>query len=236
MEVNLNRPAQCSQLDADAKYYTLGTMANARDSLGPNMKPIPQLSKAKDSVAAVCLYPTNQNRKALFSKTLLPAVRHEDNYLKDDKLDLKAKHAERKKAEEKDHARHKPPDDEDELEAEERMTKALFEAVENDDEEEIDELVEAGARLDAVDWLGRTALLQAAASGQAAATEKLLSLECRADFEDHAGGTALMWAAGNGHGEVVEQLLAADGCEVNHVNKEGESSLLIASEWGHLEV
>lgn len=210
-------------------------MENARDSLGPNMKPMPQLSKAKDSVAAVCVYPTNQNRKALFSKTLLPAVK-KDNYLKDDHLDLKALHAERKKAEEEEHARHKPPEDEDELEAEERMTKALFEAVENDDEDEIEELVEAGARLDAVDWLGRTALLLAAANGQVSATEKLLSLECKVDFEDHAGGTALMWAAGNGHGDIVEQLLAADGCEVNHVNKEGESALMIASEWGLLEV
>jgi hypothetical protein len=211
-------------------------VANAKDSIGHSMILI---SQGED----VSNYPTQRNRVSLFSNTLLPAVAVESassgavtvRFLHDSTFDLRERHARRKKLEAASHVRHKPPEDEDENEAEERMRKALFEAVENEEEEELQELVEAGARVDDIDWQGRTALMLAAAQGSLGATETLLALDSSCEQQDHTGATALLWAAGSGHDEAALLLLDA-GAALDHANYEGDTALMLASEWGHVEV
>ena len=211
-----------------------GRLLSTRDSIGHGMILI---SAGEEGV----VYPTQRNRLALFSKTLLPAVAAESSssgaarFLHDSTFDLRERHARRKKLEAASHGRHKPPDDPDECEAEERMRKALFEAVENEDEEELQELVESGARVDDVDWQGRTALMHAAAQGLLGATETLLTLASECEQQDHAGATALLWAAGCGQDDAVVLLLNASAA-VDHVNHEGDTALMLASEWGHADV
>ena len=210
--------------------------ALARDSISHGMILI---SQGED----VTNYPTQRNRLPLFSNTLLPAVAAESassgavtvRFLHDSTFDLRERNARRKKLEAASHVRHKRPEDEDEAETEERMRKALFEAVENDEEEELQELVEAGARVDDIDWQGRTALMHAAAQGLLGATETLLSLESSCEQQDHTGATALLWAAGNGEDEAALLLLDA-GAALDHTNHEGDTALMLASEWGHVEV
>ena len=211
-------------------------VANARDSISHGMI---LLSQGED----LSNYPTQRNRMALFSNTLLPAIAAESaspgtvpvRFLHDSTFNLRERHARRKQLEAASHARHKPPEDEDEAEAEERMRKALFEAVENEDEEELQELVEAGARVDDVDWQGRTALTHAAAQGSLGAIATLLSLEARCEQQDHTGATALLWAAGNGQDGAAALLLDARAA-LDHANHEGDTALMLASEWGHVEV
>ncbi|RCN36955.1 ankyrin repeat protein [Ancylostoma caninum] len=51
----------------------------------------------------------------------------------------------------------------------------------------------------------------------------------------HYGELPLHWAARSGHANVVA-LLANERVDVNALNKNGESALLIASRYGHVDV
>jgi cytohesin len=102
-------------------------------------------------------------------------------------------------------------------------------------------LVEAGGDVNATTYQQETALMWAAAEGHTAAVKALLDAKADAnrkarvttiDERKHAdhptgGFTALMYAVRNGH-EAVARTLAAGGADLNLVNGDGVTALIVA--------
>ena len=98
-------------------------------------------------------------------------------------------------------ARDRPPlkraltiEDEDEIATRERLTSDYFEAIANDEADEVQELIEAGAEVDCVDGSGRSGLMKAAAHGSTEVAAKLIELGANVALRDVGGWTALLWA------------------------------------------
>ena len=85
-------------------------------------------------------------------------------------------------------------------------------------------LVGAGAKLEATDEVGRTALIAAAHDGKRDCVEFLLGAGADVHAADKAGDTALHRAAENGQLECTRLLVGA-GADVAKRNKEGETAL-----------
>ena len=100
---------------------------------------------------------------------------------------------------------------------------------------ELSELIENGARVDAVDEDGRTALMVAVAKNNADCVKALLVVGADVNAEDKGGETALMKAALNGNAEIVKVLLEA-GADVNAKDKDGFTPLVCAAKKGYTEI
>lgn len=85
-----------------------------------------------------------------------------------------------------------PADDEAETRA--RLRADLFEAAKEGEEEEVEELLDAGALVDSVDGSGRTALMKAAAAGHANVVALLIERGAAVTKRDAGGAGALIWA------------------------------------------
>jgi len=98
----------------------------------------------------------------------------------------------------------------------------------------VENALNQGANVNAVDMLRRTALMAAAREGYAAIVERLLNVQgINVNAVDRFGGTALMWATGGGHAAIVERLLNVQGVDVNAVDRYGRTALISAAENGH---
>jgi hypothetical protein len=85
-------------------------------------------------------------------------------------------------------------------------------------------LIAHGAKVDAPDRNGLTALMAAASMGLGSNVRALISAGANVDARDEKGSTSLMWAAISGHPQVVEILLA-HGADVKVKNKDGLTAL-----------
>ena len=93
-------------------------------------------------------------------------------------------------------------------------------------------LLESGASVESKDKLGRTAVLSAVQSRNAAAVDVLLAKGADVNARDAQEGTALQRAAGSfGNQAMVEALLKA-GADVNAADKNGQTPLMWAARWG----
>jgi ankyrin repeat protein len=88
-------------------------------------------------------------------------------------------------------------------------------------------LLTKGARLDAVDHDGWTALMWAAWSGLPQVAGQLLNSGANHAPADHQGNTALILAAQRGEAEIVKALLAK-GADKSATNKAGQNALAAA--------
>ena len=115
------------------------------------------------------------------------------------------------------------------------------------------QLLEAGANLNTQKKYGDTPLMVAAQKGHVPAVALLLEAGADKDKPDEDGATPLFMAAKNGYKHVVELLLEAGAdkdivvpCGTKFVSrspwldevkeKSGATSLLIAAQWGHVDV
>ena len=96
-------------------------------------------------------------------------------------------------------------------------------------------LLSAGAKLDAKDEDGNTALMFAAAHDSTAALKALLDAGAKVDARNEDGRTALSLAAADGNLESVRLLVVA-GADLNRRDKEGRTALTHARESDHAEV
>jgi ankyrin repeat protein len=95
-------------------------------------------------------------------------------------------------------------------------------------------LLLAGARVDAANKQGETALHKAAREGHAPVVTALLQAGARVDAADKDGVTALHEAAANGHAPVVAALLQA-GARVDVADEDGDTALQMAFSRGHAQ-
>ena len=102
-------------------------------------------------------------------------------------------------------------------------------------------LLEHGARVNAVDREGRTALMWACIRGQENVVRKMLDvsiLDLDLNAGDRYGNTALFYAASNGQVNTVKQLIKAMkrfGLNIDKKNTQGMTPILEATKQGHDE-
>jgi ankyrin repeat protein len=119
--------------------------------------------------------------------------------------------------------------------AQQRMNLDLHTAAREGQHQRVQDLLAAGADMDAVDEAGRTAVHAAAAAGQLAGAQQLLAAGADVHAADEVGSTALHAAAAAGHQEVVQLLLTA-GADVGAADEKGRTALYLAAEAGHQKV
>lgn len=124
--------------------------------------------------------------------------------------------------------------------AENRMRKKelnikLCDAAKHGKTEEISNLLDQGAAVNAADKDGVTALMIAAQNNHFSFTQQLINRGADIIISNKYGGTALMRAAGKGHVEIV-RFLIEKGANVNKMSNTGFTALLAAASNGYLEV
>ena len=95
-------------------------------------------------------------------------------------------------------------------------------------------LIEHGAEVEALDWLGRTPLHWAAQFGLVDVADLLIQSGAEVDRQGQDGATPLHWAAREGHHEVV-RLLLARGAKPDVHDHEGRTPLHFGAWRGKLE-
>ncbi len=109
-------------------------------------------------------------------------------------------------------------------------------AVYLDQEDTVDLLIKAGAKVNTVDEYGETPLTLACANGNGAVIGKLLGAGADPNAARWDGETALMLAARSGNAEAV-QLLLSKGAKVDAAeSRKGQNALMWAAAAGHPEV
>ncbi len=100
------------------------------------------------------------------------------------------------------------------------------------DRSRLEELLDQGADVDAVDEKGRTALMWAAAWGRHDIVQLLLERGAQSDIRDGYGETALIKAARRGRTDIVETLLNIGGADPRACDNRGKTAMDKALEWG----
>lgn len=115
---------------------------------------------------------------------------------------------------------------------------ALLTAAESSDLQGVQDALENGAIVDAVDIAGITPLMMASAYGNidivALLVSKGANVNANVNAVDNYGVTALMFASNHGHKDIVE-LLITKGANVNAVSEEG-TALMFASNGGDKDI
>lgn len=99
----------------------------------------------------------------------------------------------------------------------------------------MDALLRAGARTDAVDARGRSALILAVQMQQTAVVIRLLESGADSNLADRNGRTALMYAVQNGLTDITRALLAGQA-GVDRRDRDGNTALMLAAAAGKIEV
>ena len=112
----------------------------------------------------------------------------------------------------------------------------LLEAVQNDSEEQLNELITLGIVANIVNKKGETPLIWAAKNGHGKCVKYMLnSPEIDVNKTSNQGETALFRAIENGHTECINLLLAKQGIDIDKANLKGETPLFKAADKGHTE-
>ena len=115
------------------------------------------------------------------------------------------------------------------------LDRALYEAAKDGDLTEVNEIILAGANVNAVIEGDGSPLIGAAQSGVIAIARRLLDAGADPDLPVEGDGSPLIHAAARGHLDIVTLLLDR-GADVNQIVPGDENALMCASEQGHLPV
>ena len=99
----------------------------------------------------------------------------------------------------------------------------------------VQELIRAGADVNGINYIKRTALHRASCSGHSSVVKTLAEAGANLNVQDEDGRTPLMKAAADGHANVVVELIRA-GADVNEKDKYKQTALHKASWRGHSSI
>jgi ankyrin repeat protein len=111
----------------------------------------------------------------------------------------------------------------------------LHNAAANNDSGRIETLVKQGARVDARDSSGRTALLVATQANAIAAARALVAAGANVNAKDNIQDSPYLYAAAEGRLEILRLTLKA-GADLKSVNRYGGTGLIPASHHGHPDI
>ena len=112
--------------------------------------------------------------------------------------------------------------------------KELINAVTNGNIKLVNELIQAGANVNAKNSNGVTALMAASQDGHLDCIDILLSNGADVNAKDNRGRTALMFASFSGLTHKCMEMLLARGADVNAKNNTGITALMLACREGHI--
>lgn len=112
---------------------------------------------------------------------------------------------------------------------------ALIAAAGRGDAAEVKALLTRGARVDARDSRGRTALLAATHGNHVEATRLLIAAGADVNAKDDIQDSAYLYAGAHGRTEILKMTLAA-GADLKSVNRFGGTALIPACHYGHVDV
>lgn len=98
----------------------------------------------------------------------------------------------------------------------------------------IERLLHAGARIDARDASGSTALLVATRADQAAAARVLIEAGADVNAKDQISDSPFLYAGAQGYLEILKMTLA-HGADLRSTNRYGGTALIPAAERGHVD-
>jgi ankyrin repeat protein len=102
-------------------------------------------------------------------------------------------------------------------------------------ETKVQDLIERGSDLEAIDTAGYTALMYACNDGRDRIVDILLAAGANPNARAADNSTPLMFAAQHGHADIVRQLIAA-GADPSALGDHGLSALGFAEQNGHVEI
>ncbi|MGE3874981.1 MAG: ankyrin repeat domain-containing protein [Parvibaculaceae bacterium] len=111
----------------------------------------------------------------------------------------------------------------------------LHQAAARNDAALIETLLKQGARVDARDGSGRTALLVATQADAVEAAQALIAAGADVNAKDNIQDSAYLYAAAEGRLEILRLTLAA-GADLESVNRYGGTGLIPASHHGHPDI
>jgi ankyrin repeat protein len=110
----------------------------------------------------------------------------------------------------------------------------LHTAAANNDAAAIKGLIAQGAKIDARDGDGRTALLVATHGNNVDAAKVLIEAGADVNAKDKMNDSAYLYAGARGHLEILKMTLA-HGADLKSTNRYGGTALIPASERGHVD-
>ena len=122
------------------------------------------------------------------------------------------------------------------LHADQQSDEQLFTLARTGDLLQLEQLLDQGANPDARNRQGYTPLIMAAYYGHIPLMERLVLRGAQSCAIDGKGSSAMMGAAFRGHFDVIQWLLENSGCDVNHRNHAGQTSLMMAALFGREEI
>lgn len=114
-------------------------------------------------------------------------------------------------------------------------TASLHSEAERGDTAAVQQLLAAGADIDARDTRGRTAVLAATHGNHAATVRTLIAAGANINLQDSRQDTVLLYAGAEGLLEIVRLAVAA-GADTTITNRFGGTALIPAAERGHVAV
>ena len=111
----------------------------------------------------------------------------------------------------------------------------LIIAVENENIELVNLLLDCNAQVNMQDEYGQTSLMWACQSGNILILRQLLAREIDINMQNHDSQTALMWSCKSGSSTIV-RLLLAHGADSSMQDHDGHTALMWASQSGHLTI
>jgi ankyrin repeat protein len=110
----------------------------------------------------------------------------------------------------------------------------LIQAAERGELVVVRKLISEGARINARDQRGRTALLAATQRNEVAVARFLIREGADVNAKDFIQDTPFLYAAAEGRVEILKMALAA-GADVNDINRQGGTALIPSAHHGHVE-
>ncbi|MEK4365887.1 ankyrin repeat domain-containing protein [Paenibacillus sp. FSL M8-0212] len=113
--------------------------------------------------------------------------------------------------------------------------KQLFKAVEDSDTERIEQMIQAGANINAQDQNGRTSTMIATYNNDLTSAKVLIEAGADVNIQDDMQNTPFLYAGAEGYLDILKLTIEA-GADPAITNRYGGTALIPASEHGYVDV
>lgn len=115
------------------------------------------------------------------------------------------------------------------------MNRELIEYAEQGNTEQVRQLLQSGADINATDEQGRTAVMAATYHNHVGTVEALIQAGADINIRDHQRNNVFLYAGAEGMMEILRLAIEADA-DVTLTNRYGGTALIPASDRGHVEI